>query len=466
MIVMKFGGTSLQDAESIQRAVAIVAKHMDRTPLVVVSAIGATTKALLDLGDIALSDGVDAARRSLEGIAQRHRDILKELNGASSDLSADDTISTYVDDVTCLLQGISLLQELTPRTEDAIIAHGERLSSLLFVAAARDAGLDVVSIDAGSVVITDSRFRAARPDREELGRRARDTIAPVMAENRIPVVEGFIGATRDGITSTMGFEASDYTASLLGAALDADEIQIWTDVCGMLTTGNARVENVMRIRELSFDEAAEMSFFGAKVLHPNTIDPAVEKSIPVRVLHSLSPDGAGTTISGAVGNTRGVVKSITVRGEVVVVRLRPRHPTPIHRTFWSIGETLDRHEVSTHLLAASGGRVVLVVAASRELDHVLAELEETLELSPREDGVIVSLVGEDVRTMPGIVTRATSAVEPVPILMAPYGASDTSVSFVVPQENADEVVMKLHTTFFDGDIPEGVFVRAEAKARS
>ncbi len=466
MIVMKFGGTSLQDVESIRRAVDIVAKQQDRNPLVVVSAIGATTRDLLHLGDLALSDSVDAARVSLASVAQRHRDILGELNGRPPDPSAGDKISAYVDDITRLLQGISLLQEFTPRTQDAIIAHGERLSSLLFVTAARDAGLDAVSIDAGGVVITDARFRAARPDREELGRRARNTIAPVIAENRIPVVEGFIGATPDGVTTTMGFEASDYTASLLGAALNAAEIQIWTDVGGMLTTGHAGVDDVMSIRELSFDEAAEMSFFGAKVLHPNTIEPAVDKNIPLRVLHSACPERKGTTIFGSTSNTRGVVKSIAVQDEVVVVRLRSPHATPIHRAFWSIGETLDRHEVSTHLVASSGRRAVLVVAASRQLDRVLAELEQTLELSPSEHGVIVSLVGEDVGATPEIVSRATSAIEDVLILTAPYGASDTSVSFVVRQENADEVVMKLHTTFFDKDVRPGVFVRMEGKTRS
>ncbi len=466
MIVMKFGGTSLQDAESIRRAVGIVKSHQDRQPLVVVSAIGSTTKALLHLGDIALNDGVDAAHTPLEGVAQRHRDILKELNGASPGSSADDTISTHVSDITRLLQGISLIQELTPRTQDAIIAHGERLSSLLFVAAARDAGLDAVSIDARGVVITDARFRAARPDRAELGDRARNTIAPVIAKDRIPVVEGFIGATRDGITTTMGFEASDYTASLLGAALDATEIQIWTDVDGMLTTGHPQVEGVRSIRELSFDEAAEMSFFGAKVLHPNTIEPAVEKNIPVRVLHSGCPGAAGTTISGAARSARGVVKSIAVQEDVVIVRLRPHNATPIHRTLWSVGETLDRHEVSPHLMASSGSRVVLVVPATQNLDRVLAELDETLELSARENGVIVSLVGQDVTTIPKIVSRATKVIKHVPILVAPYGASDTSVSFVVPPESVDSVAMEFHRLFFGGEVPDGVFVPTEQKAHT
>jgi aspartate kinase len=460
---MKFGGTSLQDAECIRRAVEIVKSRQDRQPLVVVSAIGSTTKALLHLGDVALEDGVSGAATLLEDVAQRHREILKGLNGAASDASADDTISTHVRDITGLLQGISLLQELTPRTQDAIIAHGEHLSSLLFLAAARDAGLDAVSIDARTVVITDARFRAARPDRAELGHRARNAIAPVIEQNRIPVVEGFIGATPDGITTTMGFEASDYTASLLGAALDATEIQIWTDVGGMLTTGNPQVENVLSIRELSFDEAAELSFFGAKVLHPNTIEPAAEKDIPVRVLHSRCPEAAGTTISGAPHSVRGAVKSIAVQEDVVIVRLRPRTATPIHRTLWSIGEALDRHEVSPHLMTSSGSHVVLVVPASQPIDSVLAELGETLELSPRENGVIVSLVGHDVLSTPEIASRATKAIEHVPILVAPYGAADTSLSFVVPPESGDGVTMEFHRIFFGGDVSDDLFVPTSPK---
>jgi len=467
VILMKFGGTSLQDADCIRRAVHIVAQRRDQRPVVVVSAIGRTTRTLLRVCEMALADGAETAGGQLEELAGHHRTILADLGiEQSAQASAWNAMARYLDDIRQLLQGISLLRQLTPRTEDAIIAHGERFSTLLFAAAARDADLDVAPVDATTVMITDSRFRMARPDRTELNSRARATILPLVEQGRIPLIEGFIGATRDGVPTTLGFEASDYTASLLGAALDASEIQIWTDVGGMLTSGDPRVENVMSIRQLSFDEAAELSFFGAKVLHPSTIEPAAEKNICVRILHSRHPDGCGTTICAAPESAGVAVKSIAVKENIIVINLRSRQPAPIHRTTRSVGEALDRHEVSAHLMASSGSRVVLALDVDQQLDHLLQELGETFEVCPTENCVIVSVVGEDIGRTPGVVTRATSVLEHIPLLMASYGASDISASFVVSKDDVDEVVMMLHRELFGESAPSDTFVPTEVKAIS
>ena len=464
---MKFGGTSLQDADCIRRAVHIVAQRRDQRPVVVVSAIGRTTRTLLRVCEMALADGAETAGGQLEELAGHHRAILADLGiEQSAQASAWNAMARYLDDIRQLLQGISLLRQLTPRTEDAIIAHGERFSTLLFAAAARDADLDVAPVDATTVMITDSRFRMARPDRTELNSRARATILPLVEQGRIPLIEGFIGATRDGVPTTLGFEASDYTASLLGAALDASEIQIWTDVGGMLTSGDPRVENVMSIRQLSFDEAAELSFFGAKVLHPSTIEPAAEKNICVRILHSRFPDGCGTTIRAAPESAGVAVKSIAVKENIIVINLRSRQPAPIHRTTRSVGEALDRHEVSAHLMASSGSRVVLALDVDQQLDHLLQELGETFEVSPTENCVIVSVVGEDIGRTPGVVTRAASVLEHIPLLMVSYGASDSSASFVVSKADVDEVVMMLHRELFGESAPSDIFVPTEVKAIS
>ena len=467
MIIMKFGGTSPQDADCIRRAVHIVAQRRDQRPVVVVSAIGTTTRTLLRVCEVALADGAETAGGQLEELAGHHRAILADLGiEQRAQASAWNAMARYLDDIGQLLQGISLLHQLTPRTEDAIIAHGERFSTLLFAAAARDADLDVAPVDAVTVMITDSRFRMARPDRAELNARARATILPLVEQGRIPLIEGFIGATRNGVPTTLGFEASDYTASLLGAALDASEIQIWTDVGGMLTSGDSRVENVMSIRQLSFDEAAELSFFGAKVLHPSTIEPAVEKNIRIRILHSRYPDGCGTTIFAAPESAGVAVKSIAVKEDIIVVNLRPHQPVPIHRTTWSVGEALDRHAVSAHLMASSGSRVVLALDVNQQLDHLLQELGETFEVSPTENCVIVSVVGEDIGRTPGVVTRAASVLEHIPLLMVSYGASDSSASFVVSKDDVDEVVMMLHRELFGESTPSDIFVPTEAKAIS
>jgi len=456
MIVMKFGGTSLQNAVCIRRAVDIVKQHRSRRPVVVVSAIGRTTQALVDLGQAALAGGHRATAPLLNDLLDR---IILGGFGVDADTAAE--IERGIDElgqnIARLLEGVSLLQQLTPRTQDAIMGHGERFSTLLFAAAAGAAGLNAVRVDATTVMITDERFRMARPHRDELRARARAILRPLIEGDDIPVIEGFVGATRDGVPTTMGFEASDYTASLLGAALEAEEIQIWTDVGGILTTGSAEIQNVMSISELSFEEAAELSFFGAKVLHPRTIDPAAEQNIPVRILHSLHPEGAGTTIFGASARWGGAVKSIALEEDIVFVRVSSQRAVPVHRTLESVGKMLDRHEVSPHLLSVSGHRVSLAVARTSKLDSVIGELGESLEVSREESCVIVSLVGADAGTVSGIATRAMGSIEDRPILLMSYGTSDDSVSLVVSAEDAHGALEKLHQEFFGDALPEGGF---------
>lgn len=466
MIVMKFGGSSLEDAICIRRAVDIVLQHREERPVVVVSAIGKTTQALVQLGHTALSNGLTAATPLLDDLLQHHRTVLGDL-GVAADIAAeiDRGIGRLGKNIARLLEGVSLLQELTPRTEDAIIGNGERFSTLLFAAAAGNAGLDVVRVDATKVIITDARHRMARPDRNEILARAAATLQPLIEAHRIPVIEGFIGATNEGTPTTMGFEASDYTASLLGAALGASEIQIWTDVPGILTTGSPGIENVLSIRELSFDEAAELSFFGAKVLHPRTIDPAAEGNIPVRILHSRHPQDAGTTIFQAPAHVGSAVKSIALKEDVIVVYASSPRPVPAHRTMAFLGKTLDRHEVSPHLLTVSGHRVGFGVAAQAGLDVALVELSKTLQVSREENCVIVSLVGSDTGRAPDIAARAIETIRGIPILLMSYGASDTSLSLAVLGKDAHEVVVKLHREFFGAGIPDTQIAQADGEVR-
>jgi len=471
MIVMKFGGTSLQDAVCIRRAVDIVKQHRSRRPVVVVSAIGRTTQALVDLGQTALSDGHGATVPLLNDLLDHHRTILGGFDvDASTAAETERGMGELGQNIARLLEGVSLLQQLTPRTQDAIMGHGERFSTLLFAAAAGAAGLNAVRVDATTVMITDERFGMARPHRDELRARAHAILRPLVEGDSIPVIEGFVGATREGVPTTMGFEASDYTASLLGAALEAEEIQIWTDVGGILTTGSAEIENVMSISELSFEEAAELSFFGAKVLHPRTIDPAAERNIPVHILHSLHPEGAGTTIFGASARWGGAVKSIALEEDIVLVRVSSQRAVPVHRTLEFVGKMLDRHEVSPHLLSVSGHRVVFAVARTSKLDSVLGELGEfgvlgelgeSLEVSREESCVIVSLVGADAGTASGIATRATGSIGGRPILLMSYGTSEDSVSLVVSAEDAHGALAKLHEEFFGDALPEGGFMSVD-----
>lgn len=308
---MKFGGTSVQDAACLSRAASIVARCRDEMPLVVVSAVAGVTRRLLELGEAAARSETEAIDRELAAIEALHRAILYGIDPRSEHQQTElDAQAVRLSGLVSTIAGAAVY---TPAAQDALLSSGERFSSALFVAAATAAGLSATAVDAASVIVTDDRHRHARPDLAETGRRARQLIPPLVEDGYVPVVEGFIGATPAGVPTTMGFEASDLTASLLGASLGAAEVQIWTDVPGMLTTGHPAVAQPRVVPRLSFDEAAELALFGAKVLHPDSIAPARERGIPVRILHSRNPGGAGTWIAEPTddqGTPR--VKSIAV----------------------------------------------------------------------------------------------------------------------------------------------------------
>jgi aspartate kinase len=311
MIVMKFGGTSLQDAACLARAASIVAQHRAERPLVVVSAVGGVTRRLLQLGEAATERDRVAVERDLAAIEALHRGILHGIDAGSVSSRApfESVLRRLHDSVTT----ISEQAAYSPAAQDALLSCGERLSAVLFAAAADAGGLAAERVDAASVVITDARFRHARPIRAEIDRRAPRLLLPLIESGSVPVVEGFIGATEKGETTTMGFEASDLTASLLGAALRVSEVQIWTDVPGMLTTGHPAVAQPLVVSRLSFDEAAELALFGAKVLHPDSIAPARDRGIPVRILHARNPGGDGTWITATeAGEERPRIKAIAV----------------------------------------------------------------------------------------------------------------------------------------------------------
>ncbi len=315
MIVMKFGGTSVQDAGCLERAASIVAQQADSRPLVVVSAVGHVTRRLLASGKLAAAGAGGAARDELSAIGALHHEILEGLGSGASVGDAHDVLERHLADLSAVIDTISAAADYPPRSQDAVISFGELLSTTLFTAATRAAGLTAAPVDAASLIVTDDRFRHARPDRVQIESLARSRITPHLDAGSVVVTEGFIGVTPDGVPTTMGFEASDLTAALLGAALEATEIQIWTDVPGMLTTGHPAVTDPRVVPRLTFDEAAELALFGAKVLHPGTIAPARERNIPVRILHSSNPHAEGTWITSGGSGTTGA-KSIAVTEEL------------------------------------------------------------------------------------------------------------------------------------------------------
>jgi aspartate kinase len=330
MIVAKFGGTSVGDAPAIERAAAIIAERAPRQPLVVVSALGGATNALIALGEQAASGQLILAIRGVEALRERHLTVAGELLGDGPDaVEVIGELSATFDELAALAEALSVLGHATTRSIDAIASKGELLSSMLIVAAFRKHGIPAEFVDPGSVMITGEEFGKAEPRADRIAERASVVIRPLLAAGRVPIVGGFVGATEHGITTTLGRGGSDYSASLFGAALGAEAIEIWTDVDGMLTADPRVVPEALVIERIRFDEASELASFGAKVLHPSTIAPAVRLGIPVSILNSRRPQGRGTLI--AFDAPRRPVTAIAGKEGVTVVKVS-RRPTSSGRT--------------------------------------------------------------------------------------------------------------------------------------
>ncbi len=453
MIVLKFGGTSLQNGVAMCRAVEIVARQEKKRPLVVLSAIGGATNELLRLSQIALSGDTRLAQEILSGLVSRHRWILFDLDlEPDRQRSVADAIERHGEEINDFIRGVVLLRELTPRIQDTIVGYGERLSSLLFVARAGRRGLDAEFADAGDFMITDAHFTAATPRRPLMEERATKILGPALESGRIPVTQGFIGQTEEGTPTTLGRGGSDYTAALLGAALDAEEIQIWTDVDGMLTADSRIVREGMKVRELSFREAAELAYFGAKVLHPATIEPAMARDIPVRILNSRRPDSSGTRITTTTAKQSGesavALKSIAAKKGITTIHVRSLRMLMAHGFLRSMFEVFDRHEVPVDLVSTSEVSVSLTVDREDKLHAIVEDLSRFSEVSVRPNCAIVCLVGEGIQSTPGIAAQVFKALGDINVSMISQGSSEINLSFVVDEKQADEAVRRLHRAFF------------------
>ncbi|MBV9085489.1 MAG: lysine-sensitive aspartokinase 3 [Acidobacteriaceae bacterium] len=446
MIVMKFGGTSVESQDAIERVTCIVKGYEDRRPIVVVSAMGKTTNKLLQAAQEAAGGRRDQALTLVDELRGYHLTHGLALAGAAS-AELDRYIRAHFEWLDELIKGLSVVGELSPRSMDAVASVGERLSSLVVTFAFRAAGIRAQHVDSRRVIATDDRFTQAQALLDETYRRLRETVAPV-AEECVVVMGGFIGSTCDGQTTTLGRGGSDYSASIVGAGVDAEEIQIWTDVDGMLTADPRIIAGGHRVRSISFAEAAEMAYFGAKVLHPATVVPAVEKKIPVLILNSRRPESGGTTINSQPLPSRNPVKSISCKRNITVVNIHSTRMLMAHGFLRRIFEVFDRYRTSVDMVSTSEVSVSLTVDNCDSLDEILRELREFAEVSVEDNQAIVCLVGENIRHTPGIAGRAFSVIDRKNIRMISQGASLLNVGFVVADTDVPDTVAALHEELF------------------
>jgi aspartate kinase len=450
VIVMKFGGTSVGSAERIKALAGLVRERQGRKPVVVVSALSGVTDLLIKGAKLALAR--DPERETVvKTLETRHREVIEGLFPAGP---VRDRLLAYVqgilDEMRGFHTGIHHLGELTARTMDAISGMGERMSYEIVAAYGEAAGLPAKPVDARQIFITDDTFGRAMPLMEESGAAVRDHIFPLVQKGQIPVLGGFIGRTRDGIATTLGRGGTDWSAAIVGALLPAEEIQIWTDVDGILTVDPRLVPAARILPETSFEEAAELAYFGAKVLHPATIKPAVERGIPVFVLNSMNPTAPGTRIASrktdeGVGEPRALAFK---KGITVILVSQPRM-LMAHGFTAKVFEVFARHKTSVDLIATSEVSISLTVDHTETLAAVRADLSELGEVRVFQNMAIVSVVGRGFNRQAGLAGRIFSAAKDVNIAMISFGASDVNISFVVDQADAERVVKSLHREFFE-----------------
>jgi aspartate kinase len=355
-----------------------------------------------------------------------------------------------------LLRGIAAVGELTPRTTDHVAAFGEMLSSKIVTAAFSAHGIESALVDSRECIVTDNSHTRAAPLFEETNERLRANLQPLLDKDRVPVMGGFIGSTKAGITTTIGRGGSDLSAAIVGAGLGAERIEIWTDVDGMMTTDPHLCPEARRIKVISFDEAAELAYFGAKVLHPATVLPAVQKNIPVYVLNSRNPSCEGTRITARAPHCRNTFKALAVKKRITIVDVAAPRRLLMHGFLKSIFEAFDRHRVPVDVVSTSEVSVSLTTDSNESIPALAADLAKLADVKYEGRKAIVCLVGENLRETPGIAARVFGELADVKIRMISQGASEINLTFVIEEDAVPEVVRRLHKTFFS-DLDADVF---------
>ena len=447
MIVCKFGGTSVADAPAIVRLVEIVRERAAERPVVVVSALAGVTDALLGLAALAHAGDGAALRTALANLARRHEVTARELPGGGA------AIAGILDELRgcgAALEG-ALGRMLRAGELDTLAGIGELCSSRLVAAAMVAGGLPATWVDIRPIMVTDDRFGRATPVGPLLTARARECLAALCEAGRIPVTQGFIGATAEGVPTTLGRGGSDFTAALLGAALPARRVEIWTDVNGLMTADPRIVPEARTLRAASYEEAAELATFGAKVLHPATALPLVRAGIPIVVLNSLRPEEPGTTIGPSAELERlgdSPIRSISWKRGITVVNVRAPRMLGAYGFLRAMFEIFERHEVVVDVLASGEVSVSLTVEDRTRLAPVVRELGELGEVWVEEARAIVAVVGIGLRHTPGLASRIFRAVQPANVEVISQGASAINMTFVVREEDGPGVVRRLHAEFF------------------
>ena len=461
MITMKFGGTSVGDIQRLQGVASIVHSYLPQHPVVVASAMAGVTNTLLETAHLALQRDTDRVKKNIEALKEKHLNVANTLlKDAARHRELIQRQSILIDELSNLFRGVSLLKELSVRSLDAIASFGEILSCLQLAAILKDYGVPAEFIDGRTIIRTDSHFGEAAVDFSVTNEKVRNTLLPLTEKNIVPVVTGFIGSTEDGLTTTLGRSGSDFTGSIVGAALESKEIWIWTDVDGVMTADPRYVKGAQVLTEISYREAAEMSYFGAKVIHPKTMMPAIEKKIPIRIKNTFNPSHPGTLISETTNTTVRVVKNITSIDNLSLVAIEGNGMVGVPGISARIFSALARVRVNVMMISqASSEHNVCIIVPQKDCGKAVKELRGEFEadlakkvvddITVQENVSIIAVVGEGMKGTRGIAGKTFTAIAKadVNIVAIAQGSSELNISLVVEQAEVRKAVQAIHDAF-------------------
>jgi aspartate kinase len=455
--IMKFGGTSVEGATAFQNAARIVFERRELRPVVVVSAMSGFTDALLECVQVALNSGPLEALTHLEKHFDRHSRVTDALlsNGAARMRRLLDESRKEIDEL--LDRAVSEAREDKHRRkyfEDAVVSYGERLSSAMLAAILCENDVTAEAVDPRRCIITDDQHGCATPLMDQTFSSTQQQMTPLFDSNCIPVMGGFIGSNENGDTTTLGRGGSDYTAAIVGAAVNAKEIQIWTDVPGVLTADPRVAPKARTVPQLSFEEAAELAYFGAKVLHPKTLYPAIERNIPVRICNSRAPESGSTLVLAETQKSPQTVKAIAHKTGVTTVQVTSARMLGAYGFLRALFEIFDRHKTAVDVVTTSEVSVSLSLDDTSALPAIVNDLEPLGSVSIEGKRAILCIVGEGLRSTPGIAARIFSTISNINVSLISQGASRINLTFAVEESRAREAVMRLHKEFFEENVAE------------
>jgi len=450
MLVVKFGGTSVGDADRVAQAIDIVAERRHLQPVVVVSALSGVTNDLVAASEAACAQDPHRVATIIANVRRRHEDVALRLVQQKSDFfdAFNRQLAKQIEEIETILRGIALLGEITPRARDKVMSIGEKLSSVLFAYTMMMRALPGEHVHSEEVIWTDEKFGGATPLMHETREHASRVLLPLLERHRIPVMGGFIGRTKAGATTTLGRNGSDYSAAIVAAAIGADEVQIWTDVDGLLTCDPRLVPGARVIDRLSFEEAAELAQFGAK-LHPRTLEPAVEANIPVRVLNTHNPASPGTLITRTTDGAAGP-RSIARKKNITMVHVASNRMLGTHGFLAQFFSVFARLGISVDLIATSEVSVTVTIDERHDMDELKVRLGEIAENVETADGqCIIAIVGHSLMSDSRTGARILESLHGMAVKMISLGRSGLNLSIVVDDANADRAVQTIHRALFE-----------------